>query len=118
MGQAWEEARSLAHALKRTERLDELALGVANLERRYQEARKRLEIETSGAVETFSEAVDSDPKGSENRPHQYNYKSNLNPQEDTVMAFEGCSEGAAAAVSSPAPAVPHQNPRPSPTHPR
>lgn len=116
-GKLGQEARSLAHALKRTERLDELALGVANLERRYLEARKRLETETSGAVETFSEAVDSDPKGPENRPHQYNYKSNLNPQEDTVMACEGCSEGAAAAVSSPAPAVQHPESKTEPNAP-
>jgi replication initiation protein RepC len=73
-GKLGQEARSLAHALKRTERLDELALGVANLERRYLEARKRLETETSGAVETFSEAVDSDPKGPENPPIQLQIK--------------------------------------------
>jgi replication initiation protein RepC len=110
-GKFGQEARSLAHALKRTERLDELALGVANLERRYQEARKRLETETSGVVETFSEAVDSDPKGPESRPHQYNYKSNLHPQEDTVLTSEECSSGGRP-LPSPAPSTPqpeHRN---------
>ena len=36
------------------------------------------------------EAVDSDPKGPENRPHQYTYKPTLNPEQDTVMASEAC----------------------------
>ena len=35
------------------------------------------------------EAVDSDPLGPENRPHQYTYKPSLNPEQDTVIANEG-----------------------------
>jgi replication initiation protein RepC len=109
-GQLGVEARSLAKALKRSERLDEVALGVANLERRHQEAREWLESAAIHPQETPSESVDTDPKGSENRPHQYNYKSNLHPQEDTVMASEGCSAGGEA-VPSPPPPVPHPEPR-------
>ena len=41
------------------------------------------------------EAVDSDPKGPENRPHQYNYKANPYPLEDTVVASEGSKSGVA-----------------------
>ena len=109
-GQLGAEARALAHALKRTERLDELALGVANLERRHVEARKRLESATVNPQESPSESVDTDPKGSENRPHQYNYKSNLHPQEDTVMASEECSAGGSP-LPSPAPTVLNREPR-------
>ena len=45
-----------------------------------------------------SEAVDSDPKGPENGPHQYTYKPNLNPQQDTVIASEECKSGRRAVV--------------------
>jgi replication initiation protein RepC len=104
-GQLGAESRALARVLRGVERLDELALGVANLERRHEEAKKRLESETLGGVESLSEAVDSDPKGPENRPYQYNYKPNLHLQEDTVMASEGCSSGSKDSAQ-PAPAVP------------
>ena len=101
-GQLGAEARALAHALKRTERLDELALGVANLERRHVEARKRLESATVNPQESPSESVDTDPKGPENRPHQYNYKLNPYPEQDTVVASEECSSRGKA-KHSPAP---------------
>jgi replication initiation protein RepC len=89
-GKLGQEARALARSLKNVERSEELALGVAALERRHAEAKKHLEDETLADASQASEGVDSDPKGSENRPHQYNYKPNLNPQEDTVMASEEC----------------------------
>ena len=109
-GQLGDEARTLARALKRTDRLDEIALGVANLERRHEEARKRLESAPVYPQEASSESVETDPKGSENRPHQYNYKSNLHPQEDTVMASEECSAGGSP-LPSPAPTVLNREPR-------
>ena len=101
-GQLGAEARAIAHALKRTERLDEIALGVANLERRHEEARKRLESATVNPQESPSESVDTDPKGPENRPHQYNYKLNPYPEKDTVVASEECSSRSGA-EPSPAP---------------
>jgi replication initiation protein RepC len=57
--------------------------GVTSLERRQTAARERLE--------KLLGVVDSDPKGGENRPHQYNYKPNLDPNQDTVIAATGCS---------------------------
>lgn len=92
-GKIGQEARALARSLKHVERSEELALGVSALERRHTEAKKHLEDETLEAAPSASEAVDSDPKGSENRPHQYNYKPNPYPEQDTVMASEECKSG-------------------------
>lgn len=64
--------------------------GVRSLERRWQTARERIEI-LLGTVET-------DPKGSENRPHIYNYNPTSNLKEDTVIAAKGCSSPAATSV--------------------
>jgi len=100
-GKLGSEGRSLALALRQVENLDEMELGVCSLERRQREARERLESATSMPVHNSSEAVDSDPKGSENRPHQYNYKSNLNLKEDTVMALRESSSVAEAGASIP-----------------
>jgi replication initiation protein RepC len=52
--------------------------------------------------------------GSENRPHQYPYKSNLNPEQDTVIAQEESSGGRGAAVEpamSPVPGEPPETGR-------
>ena len=94
----------MAHALKRTEKLDEIALGVANLERRHEEARKRLEFAALQPRDQVPEPVDSDPKGSEIRPHQYNYKLNPYPEQDTVVASGECKSGVEDRAQ-PAPAV-------------
>jgi replication initiation protein RepC len=54
--------------------------------------------------------VDSDPKGAENRPHQYNYKRRLDPEKDTVIAAEHCSGAGGEDVSqSPAPVQPKRS---------
>ena len=90
-----EEGRKLARALREVESPDEMALGVSSLERRHQEARKWLESATIPAQLDVSESVNSDPLGSENRPHHYNYKPNANPFKDTVVAPEKCSSIAA-----------------------
>jgi replication initiation protein RepC len=86
-GEEWQmlarEMAALARALKEVERVDEMELGVTSLERRQTAARERLE--------TLLGVVDSDPKGAENRPHYNNYKPTPDPQEDTVIASEGCS---------------------------
>jgi replication initiation protein RepC len=92
-GEEWRtlagETEALARALKRVERVDEMAAGVESLERRQQAARVRLEALL---------AVETAPEPSENRPHQHNYNRAANPP-DTVMAAERCSA-----------------PRPPPTH--
>ena len=82
------DARNLATALRRVERPEEMALGVESLERRQRAARERLESLLSAVTAGPSEAVDSDPKGPENRPHQYTYKPSLYPEPDTVIAPE------------------------------
>jgi replication initiation protein RepC len=82
------EGRALARSLKTVERVEEMEIGVASLERRQLEARERLEKQLGAAPGSIVETVNPDPKRSENRPHQYNYKTNINPSQDTVMAFE------------------------------
>src|SRR3954464_6108013 len=64
-GEEWQmlasEVVALTGALRDIEKLGEMEAGVASLERRQTAAREWLE--------TLLEAVDSDPKGPENRPH-------------------------------------------------
>ena len=66
-------------ALKRVERPEEMAVGVESLERRQRSARERLENLLILTASPVSEAVDSDPKGAENGPHQYTYKPSPYP---------------------------------------
>ena len=103
--QLGDEARALARVLRKVENPDEMAIGVASLERRHREAREGLESATFQVEESSSKGVGSDPLGSENRPHQYNYKSNLNSKKNTVIAHEGCKSGGEL-PSHPAPIVP------------
>ena len=100
-----EEGRALARSLVKVERLEEMEIGVVSLERRQREARERLENLMPKPPEPVTEAVDSDPKGPEYRPHQYTYKTPSYPEQDTVMASEGCKSGAESTV--PHPAAPH-----------
>ena len=102
-----EEGRALARSLAKVERTDEMEIGVVSLERRQREARERLENLMPKAEETISEAVDSDPKGAENRPHQYTYKTPFYPEQDTVIATEACKSVSARGVPNPdTPGVP------------
>jgi replication initiation protein RepC len=96
------ETRILANALKRVERPAEMALGVESLERRQREAREHLENLLAVPTAGPAEAVDSDPLGSENGPHQYTYNPSLNPHTDTVIANETCSSPAGGAVANQA----------------
>ena len=96
------ETRDITQALRRVERPEEMALGVESLERRQRAARERLEILLSAVTAGPSEAVDSDPKGPENRPHQYTYKPNENPKQDTVIAQDECKSPVDNAVPSQA----------------
>jgi replication initiation protein RepC len=107
-GEEWvnlrRDSRNLTQALKRIERLEELALGVESLERRQRQGRERLENLLAALAPVVPEAVNPDPKGSENGPHQYTYKPSLYPEQDTVVASEECraaSERTAAEPQTP-----------------
>ena len=97
------EGRSLAALVRKAELVDEMELGVAGLERRQREARERLETLLPKPLDSADKVVDSDPRGSEYRPHQYSYNPPVYPQEDTVTAAEGCKSGSGSAVRAPAP---------------
>ena len=98
-GEEWitlaRETAALARALRDVERPEEMETEVKSLERRQRAARERIEI--------LLGVVDSAPKEAENRPHQYNYKPSLDPDQDTVIAAKDCSgEGEGAGAQSPA----------------
>jgi replication initiation protein RepC len=105
-GEEWttlrQDTETLARALKAVERSGEMELGVTSLERWQRTARERLE--------SLLGTVDSDPKGTENRPHTYNYKPTLNPQQDTVIATENCSGAGEGPLLQPP--IPGQQKRP------
>jgi replication initiation protein RepC len=105
-GEEWtnlaRDSRNLTRGLKTIERIEEMALGVESLERRQRAGRERLEILLSTVMTEPSEAVDSAPKGPENRPHQYTYNLNSDLKSDTVMAQEACSPSAEPAAVNPA----------------
>ena len=94
-GEEWvtlrRETRDLAQALRKVERPEEMAVGVASLERRQLSARERLEMLLAEVAEKAREFVNPDPLGAENGPHQYTYKPNLDPEQDTVIAQEESS---------------------------
>jgi replication initiation protein RepC len=104
-GEEWtnliRDSRNLSQSLRRVERLEELALGVESLERRQRQGRERLENLLAALAPVVPEAVNPDPKGSENGPHQYTYKPNPYPQEDTVMASERCRAASERTVAEP-----------------
>ena len=102
-GQEWQtlarETEALTRALRAVERVDEMEAGVRSLEHRQTAARER--------IENLLGLVEADPKGAENRPHIYNYKSSLDPKQDTVIAAKHCSgERKGAVPQSPAPVQP------------
>jgi replication initiation protein RepC len=103
------ESRNLTQALRKIERPEEMALGVASLERRQVSARERLEFLLAEVAAKASESVNPDPLGAENGPHQYTYKSNLHPEQDTVIATEE-SSGAGAEASTPSSTPMRQEP--------
>jgi replication initiation protein RepC len=98
------DTASLARALRTVERPAEMLLGVESLERRQRVARERLETLLAATRVGPSEAVDSGPKGPENRPHQYTYNPHVNPQADTVVTPRGVAR-------RPAPACPARHRR-------
>jgi replication initiation protein RepC len=91
---AWQsqahDAQKLARRLAKVDRLETLAFGVAQLERRQHDARERLEVLFSRAPKAgsrASESVETAPKGPENGPHITSTNQILNPS-DTVIARE------------------------------
>jgi len=101
------EVGDLAQALRKVERLEEMAFGVEGLERRLRSACERLENRLSQATHGASESVIPDPSGPEYRPHQYTYKPASDPEQDTVIANEQSSPtGGEARTSPPAPMPP------------
>lgn len=105
-GEEWtrlaRDSRDIIRALRTVEGPEEVVLGVDNLERRHRVARERLENLLAATVAEVPEAVDSDPLGPENRPHQYTYKPSPNPEQDTVIASEGSSSaGGKGGASNP-----------------
>ena len=106
------EGRALARSLKGVERVEEMEAGVASLERRQLEARERLENQLAALHAAVVRDGDSDPMGPENRPHIYTYKTNLNPEQDTVVASEGSRSGAAGAGAQERAALRRREPDP------
>jgi replication initiation protein RepC len=109
LGEEWttlrRETRDITQALRRVEKPEEMALGVASLERRQISARERLEKLLAEIAAKASEPVNPDPLGAENGPHQYTYKPNLYPEQDTVIASEeGSSAGREAVEPNSTPA--------------
>jgi len=95
------DARAIAQELKRVEQPDEMEGGVASLEQRQRKAREHLEM--------LLRDVKKDPSQSENAPHQYTYKPNPYPQQDTVIASKTSSEVQEAPVPlSAAPEAPNR----------
>ena len=111
-GEEWQmlarDMAALTRALREVERVDEMELGVGSLERRQQEARER--------IEQLLGAVDSGPKGAENRPHYNNYKPTPYPQEDTVIAAKECSGGGEGPVLQPQAPEPRKRPEKGMVH--
>ena len=97
-GEEWSRLRhdtqALIKALQLVERPEEIAIGVASLERRQTEARRRLE--------QLLETVNPDPKGPEYRPHIIPTNQILYSEQNTVMASEGCSPLQGPGLSDPA----------------
>jgi replication initiation protein RepC len=90
------ETRDLVRALKDVERLDEMEAGVTSLERRWQEARHR--------IETLLKTEETAPKDAENCAHYYNYKPTHNLNKESVIAAKECrGVGGTTVPQSPAP---------------
>jgi replication initiation protein RepC len=95
------DTRDITRALRTVERPEEVALGVDNLERRQRSARERLEKLLSEVATPVTEAVNPDPLGAENGPHQYTYKASSYPEQDTVIAAEESSSAGSVASTPP-----------------
>jgi len=102
------DSRNLVQSLRRIERLEEMAFSVESLERRQSQARERLELLLAEVASKASGDANPDPKGSENGPHYNNYKPNLYPEQDTVVAFKECRREAGAGYEPRSPERPRE----------
>jgi replication initiation protein RepC len=91
-------ARDLGQALRKMERPEEMAFGVAGLERAQRAARERLESLLSQVETGMRESLDSGRLGDGSEPHQYNYKPAPDPEQDTVVAQKKGSNAGGEAV--------------------
>ena len=111
-GEEWtrlaRDTRDLVQALRKVERPEEMALGVDSLERRQRAARERLENLLAQVAAEAVRTVNPDPLGAENGPHQYTYKPNPDPEQDTVIAAEECSRAGRQRADSGTAARPEQ----------
>ncbi|HEY2528912.1 MAG TPA: replication initiation protein RepC, partial [Xanthobacteraceae bacterium] len=93
-GEEWvtleREVRAIVQELKRTERPDDMEMGVVSLERRQHEAGRHLEMLLKNVKKTPSQ-----PKTG---PHQYTYKPTPYPKQDTVITSKPSSEPQEAPV--------------------
>ena len=87
------DTQALITSLRRFERPEEIAIGVASLERRQTQARRRLE--------QLLNSKNSDPKEPENRPHNIPTNQVFYSSKNTVMAYEGCKTNPEIVVSQP-----------------
>ena len=108
-GEEWtllaRDARDITRALRTVEMPAAVALGVDNLEHRQRSARERLENLLLTVPAGVPEAVNPDPLGAENGPHQYTYKPSLYPEQDTVIAGEASSSAGGDGVARSATVV-------------
>jgi replication initiation protein RepC len=111
-GEEWgtleRDAQAIVQALKRTERPDDMEVGVTSLEQRQREARARLEMLLKDVKKT--------PSGVENEPHQYTYNPNPYPSQDTVIASKNSSEAAEPFVSQSPESEPQKRPEKGSVH--
>ena len=91
-----DEAHVLSTALRRVDRLDEMEIGVAGLERRLVEAQTRFQAQFTEQQKD----VNKTPKGTDFGPHLYTYKPTLNLNPDTVIASEGSGSGPRATTET------------------
>jgi replication initiation protein RepC len=105
-GEEWEilarETRAVARVLRGVEQLDEMEAGVVDLECRQQVARERLKSLLQDVNKTRSQA--------ENGPHYNNYNVNPDPNQDTVITTNTCSEAGEGLIpQAPAPVQPKRS---------
>ncbi|MDQ2762296.1 MAG: replication initiation protein RepC [Pseudomonadota bacterium] len=88
------DTQALIKALRRVERPEEIAIGVASLERRQTEGRRRLE--------QLLNTVNPAPKGPENKPHNTSTNPVFYSDQNTVVASKGCNLAQDPGLSDPA----------------
>nr|WP_294516651.1 plasmid replication protein RepC [uncultured Rhodopila sp.] len=85
-GEEWSRLRldtqALTKSLRLVERPEEIAMGVASLERQ--------QIEARGRLQRLLETMNPTPRGPENRPHTIPTNQAFYSERNTVMASEGC----------------------------